>query len=77
MSSIVAHLLPVKLDCEYSLLLNSYQHFYGLIAYKSRVASQLWSFQAGDTNLERFLPKNQHIQRKFLDFGDWTKREPQ
>ena len=26
-------LLPVKLDCEYSLLLNSYQHiFYGLIA---------------------------------------------
>ena len=24
----------------------------------------LWSFQTGDTKLERFLPKNQHTQRK-------------
>ena len=28
----------------------------------------LWSFQSGDTKLERFLPKNQHIQRKLLNF---------
>ena len=26
----------------------------------------LWSFQAGGTKLDRFLPKNQHTQRKFL-----------
>ena len=24
----------------------------------------LWSFQTGGTKLERFLPKNQHTQRK-------------
>ena len=30
---------------------------------------ELWSFQMGDTKLERFLPKNQHTQRKLLNFG--------
>ena len=30
-------------------------------------------------NIERFLPKNQHTQRKFLNFENWTKAkgEPQ
>ena len=28
-------------------------------------------FQAGDTKLERFLPKNQHTQRKWLNFENW------
>ena len=28
----------------------------------------LWSFQTVDTKLEIFLPKNQHTQRKLLDF---------
>ena len=28
----------------------------------------LWSFQAGGTTLERFLQKNQHTQRKLLNF---------
>ena len=28
----------------------------------------LWSFQTGDTELERFLPKNQHTQMKLLNF---------
>ena len=37
----------------------------------------LWSFQTGGTKLERFLPKNQHSQRKFLDFENWTNGEPQ
>ena len=37
----------------------------------------LWSFQTGYKKLERFLPKNQHTQRKFLNFEDWTKGEPQ
>ena len=29
---------------------------------------RLWSFQIGGTKLERFFPKNQHTQRKLLDF---------
>jgi hypothetical protein len=28
----------------------------------------LWSFQTGDTKLERLLPKNQLTQRKILNF---------
>ena len=28
----------------------------------------LWSFQTGGIKLESFLPKNQHTQRKFLNF---------
>ena len=32
----------------------------------------LWSFQAGDTKLERFLHKNQHAQKKLLIFDNWT-----
>ena len=31
----------------------------------------LWSFQTGGTKLERFLPKNQHNQRKLLNFENW------
>ena len=26
----------------------------------------------GDTKLERFLPKNQHTQRKLLNFENWV-----
>ena len=35
----------------------------------------LWSFQTGGTKLERFLPKNQHTQRKCLNFENWTNGE--
>ena len=35
----------------------------------------LWSFQAGGTTLERFLPKNQHTQRKLLNFENWVNGE--
>ena len=31
----------------------------------------------GGTKLERFLPKNQHTPRKFLNFENWTNEEPQ
>ena len=31
----------------------------------------LWSFQMGGTRLERLLPKNQHTQRKLLNFENW------
>ena len=36
----------------------------------------LWSFQTGYTKLERFLHKNQHTQRKLLNFENWTNGEP-
>ena len=32
------------------------------------MAVGLWSLQTGDKKLEIFLPKNQHIQRKLLNF---------
>ena len=32
---------------------------------------ELWSFQAGGTKLERFLPKNQTYQRTLLYFEFW------
>ena len=35
----------------------------------------LWRFQTGDTQLERFLPKNQHTQRKLLNFENWFNGE--
>ena len=28
-----------------------------------------------DTKLERFLPENQHTQRKLLNFENWVNRE--
>ena len=33
------------------------------------------SFQASDTKLDRFLPKNQHTQRKFMNFENWCNGE--
>ena len=38
---------------------------------------RLWSFKSRDTKLERFLHKNQHTQRKSLNFENWTNGEPQ
>jgi hypothetical protein len=35
---------------------------------------RLWSFK---TKLERFLHKNQHTQKKLLNFENWTNGEPQ
>ena len=35
----------------------------------------LWSFQPGGTKLERFLRKNQHTQRKLLNFENWVNGE--
>ena len=34
----------------------------------------LWSFQTGGTKLERFLPMDQHTQRKLLNFENWINR---
>ena len=35
----------------------------------------LLSFQAGYTKLEKILPKNQHIQKKLLNFDNWCNGE--
>ena len=35
----------------------------------------LWSFQVGGTKLERFLHRNQHTQRKLLNFDLWINGE--
>ena len=37
----------------------------------------LLSFQNGETKFERFLPKNQHTQKKLLNFENWTNSDPQ
>ena len=36
---------------------------------------RLWSFKTRDTKLERFLHKNQHAQRKLLNFEFWINGE--
>ena len=36
---------------------------------------RLWSFKSRDTKLERFFPKNQHTQRKLLNFENWFSGE--
>ena len=35
----------------------------------------LWSFQTGYMKLERFFHKNQHTQRKLLNFEFWVNGE--
>ena len=34
-----------------------------------------WSFEMGGIKLERFLLKNQHTQRKLLNFENWVSGE--
>ena len=36
------------------------------------MAIRVVEFLSRGTKLERFLPKNQHIQRKLLNFENWT-----
>ena len=39
------------------------------------MAIRVVEFSSGGTKLERFLPKNQHTQRKLLNFEDWVNGE--
>ena len=39
------------------------------------LVSWLWSFKSEDTKLERFLPTNQHNQKKLLNFENWCSGE--
>ena len=38
---------------------------------------RFWSFKSRDTKVERFLHKNQHTQRKLLNFENWTNEKQQ
>ena len=39
------------------------------------MAVRVVEFSKGDTKLARFLPKNQHTQRKLLNFENWVNEE--
>ena len=39
------------------------------------MAIRVVEFSNGGTILERFLPKNQHTQRKLLNFENWVNGE--
>ena len=39
------------------------------------MAIRVVEFSNGGTKLERFLPKNQHTQRKLLNFENWVSGE--
>ena len=39
------------------------------------MAVQVVEFQAGGTEFEIFLPENQHIQKKLLNFENWCNGE--
>ena len=39
------------------------------------MAIQVVKFLTGGTKSERFLPKNQHTQRKLLNFENWVNGE--
>ena len=39
------------------------------------MAIRVVDYQVGSTKLERFLPKNQHTQRKLLNFENWVNGE--
>ena len=41
------------------------------------MAIRVVEFSYGGTKLERFLPKNQHTQRKLLNFENWTNEKSQ
>jgi hypothetical protein len=39
------------------------------------MVTEVVEFSSRGTKLERFLPKNQHTQRKFLNFKNWCDGE--
>ena len=53
------------------------EEYYDFFSYGELWQYEVWSFQTGYTKLERFLHKNQHAQRKWLNFENWTNEEPQ
>ena len=60
---------------------NVKQHCHQVSSIEDEVKVHSICLQYGNTGcgvkLERFLPKNQHTQRKFLNVEYWTNGEPQ
>ena len=63
-----------------------YSYFVGTLAVKNIficffsaniMAIQVVEFSKGGYKIRKILPKNQYTQRKFLNFENWTKGEPQ
>ena len=52
-----------------------YPYHIGISPHKQLWKYGLWSFQTGGTKSKRFLPKNQHTQRKLLNFENWVNGE--
>jgi hypothetical protein len=52
---------------------SSTDHQWSLMAITFPIIMAIWvvEFSKGDTKLEIFLPKNQHTQRKLLNFENW------
>ena len=44
-------------------------------SFRYNMALGVVEFSSGGTKLERFLPKNQHTQRKLLNFENWVNGE--
>ena len=82
---IVKHRSPTCYDevnipeCNYNFGACCFRQIIRLLELHAVGNYRLWSFEERDTKLERFwfLPKNQHTQRKFFNFENWTNREPQ
>jgi hypothetical protein len=65
------HMFFQKILIDFSDYVSKKEQRYTLWQYR------LWTFKTRDTKLERFLHKNQHTQRKLLNFENWTNGEPQ
>ena len=70
LSVTILHDRTMHFSLKYDVILkHQYEYVYTIWQYG------LWSFQTWGTKLERFLPKNQHTQRKLLNFENWVNGE--
>ena len=66
-------LLQIENFCEkYQKLPINNDFFNVIICTLYIMAIRVVEFSIGGTKLERFLPKNQHTQRKLLNFENWV-----
>ena len=68
--------MPKYLSCTHSIKEDYKVSTYTpTVLWESLWQYRLWNFETGVTKLERFMPKNQHTQRKSLNFEFWIKSE--
>ena len=63
------YIRTVSFQCLLSTLQNQIEIAYGLFGQYGNTGCRV--FKWGVTKLERFLPKNQHTQRKIVNFENW------